>query len=206
MSIENAAFEARLEALEGRAAVAFMAALIERLLPNYLLYAELSGQGDGKSARVILDLVWEGLSVRDARIDFARQAEKLTALEPDTDQDESFGARVALDATMALAACLDALQSVLDKKRGGDSPLEVSRLSIGSVARYIELSEGEGLDDEALMALVEAHALMADERDFQCAVLESLEQGALDRERLRELRRLGRNEGFSNIGLSLADA
>ncbi|WP_106475793.1 YjaG family protein [Phytohalomonas tamaricis] len=205
MSTENASLEVRLDGLEGRAAVAFMATLTERLLPNYMLYAELGGQGDTKSVRVMLDLVWEALNVRDAKIDFARQADKLTEIEPDIDEDQSFGARVALDTTMALSCCLDALQNALQKKKDSESPVEVSRLSIGGVARYIELSEGDGLDDDALTAHIEAHALMADECAFQYVVLELVEQAPLDRDRLRELRRLGRNEGVSNIGLSTND-
>ncbi len=44
---------------------------------------------------------------------------------------------------------------------------------------------------------------MTDENDFQDAVLEAVEAGPLDREALKALRRLGRNEGVSNLGLSL---
>jgi len=188
-------FFQRLQGLEPRRQQAFMAALCERLLPNYALYAQTTGQGNPAGLRAILDLVWERLSVRDARIDFERQAEKLAELAPSED-DDSFGARRATEVVAALSALLDTLQ--------GEAPeavLEVSRASRGGVRAFIELTEGEE-DGERLAALVREHPLMADENDFQDAVLEAAEQGPLDRDALKTLRRLGRNEGVSNLGLS----
>ncbi|WP_254276467.1 YjaG family protein [Halomonas sp. 3H] len=187
-------FHQRLQELEPRAQQAFMAALCERLLPNYALYAQTAGLGKPQALRAILDLVWERLSVREARIDFALQAEKLAELAP-PEGDDSFGARRATEAVAALSALLDTLQ--------GEAPeavLEVSRASRGGVRAFIELTEGEE-DGERLAALVREHPLMADENDFQDAVLEAVE-APLGRDELKALRRLGRNEGVSNLGLS----
>lgn len=191
-------FHQRLQALEPRRQQAFMAALCARLLPNYALYAQTAGRGNPQALRAILDLVWERLSVKEAKIDFALQAEKLAELTPD-EQDDSFGARRAAEAVAALSALLDTLQ--------GDAPeavLEVSRASRSGVRAFIELTEGEE-DARRLAALVREHPLMADENDFQDAVLEAAE-GPLGREELRALRRLGRNEGVSNLGLSADSA
>ncbi|WP_253447902.1 YjaG family protein [Halomonas sp. Y3] len=187
-------FYQRLQALEPRRQQAFMAALCERLLPNYALYAQTADQGNPRALRAILDLVWERLSVKEAKIDFALQAEKLAELAPG-EEDDSFGARRASEAVAALSALLDTLQ--------GEAPeavLEVSRASRGGVRAFIELTEGEE-DGERLAALVRDHPLMADENDFQDAVLEAVE-GPLGRDELKALRRLGRNDGFSNLGLS----
>lgn len=197
MSQPTAGFHQRLQALSPRQQQAFMAALCERLLPNYGLYAQTSGHGSLAGLRVILDLVWEQLAVREARIDFDRQAEKLAELEPPAD-DDSFGARRAVEAVAALSSLLDTLR--------GDAPeavLEVSRASKGGVRAFIELTEGEE-DPRKLAARVREHPLSADENDFQDAVLEAAE-GVLDREALKALRRLGRNGGVSNLGLSLDD-
>ena len=188
-------FFQRLQGLEPRRQQAFMAALCERLLPNYALYAQTAGQGNPAGLRAILDLVWERLAIAVARIDFERQAEKLAELAPPED-DDSFGARRATEVVAALSALLDTLQ--------GEAPeavLEVSRASRGGVRAFIELTEGEE-DGERLAALVREHPLMADENDFQDAVLEAVEAGPLDRDALKALRRLGRNEGVSNLGLS----
>lgn len=194
----EAGLERRLADLSSRQGLAFAAALCERLMPNYRLYADMEGEGDVHSVRTLLDLIWEALGVRDARIDFSRQAQKLIECEP-PDADERFGARAAGDLTLALSACLDDLIA-----GSGEAPIEVSRLSLGSVERFIELQAGEAvMDDTRREALIESHELIADERAFQKAVLEALETAPLDRPRLRTIRALGRNEGFSNLGISL---
>lgn len=195
MSQPKEGFHQRLQALSPRQQQAFMAALCERLLPNYGLYVQLRESGSPAGLRAVLDLVWERLMVREARIDFELQGEKLAALEPPLD-DDSFGARRAAEAVVALSSLLDTLR--------GESPgsvLEVSRISKGSVRAYIELTEGEE-DAVKLAERVREHPLMADENDFQDAVLEAAE-APLDREALKALRQLGRNGGVSNLGLSL---
>ncbi len=188
-------FYQRLQELEPRSRQAFMAALCERLLPNYGLYAQTSGQGNPQGLRAILDLVWERLTVKGTKIDFSLQAEKLAEQAPPAD-DDSFGARRASEAVAALSALLDTLQ--------GEAPeavLEVSKASRGGVRAFIELTEGEE-DGQRLAVLVRDHPLMEDENDFQDAVLEAVE-GPLGRDELKALRKLGRNDGVSNLGLAL---
>ncbi|BBI53303.1 hypothetical protein HORIV_57240 [Vreelandella olivaria] len=188
-------FYQRLQDLPLPAQQAFMAALCERLLPNYVLYEQTTGQGDSHTLGTVLSLVWERLNVPNASIDFARQAEKLAECEP-PEEDDSFGARRALDAVVSVSALLDTLQ--------GDSPeavLDVSRTSRAGVRAFIELTEGE-VDSQALALIIRDHPLMADENDFQDAVLEAV-SGSLDKAALKEVRKLGRNGGISNLGLSL---
>lgn len=190
-------FYQRLQQLPLAAQQAFMAALCERLLPNYALYEQTTGHGDGHTLRTVLNLVWERLSVPNASIDFARQAEKLAECEPPED-DESFGARRALDAVVSISALLDTLQ--------GESPeavLDVSRTSRAGVRAFIELTEGEE-DATALALLIRDHPLTEDENNFQDAVLEEVSQ-PLTKHALKDIRQLGRNGGVSNLGLSLDD-
>lgn len=196
MSPTPEGFHQRLRQLDPKRRVAFMAALCERLMPNYALYAEHAEVGDIAGLRSVLDLVWESLLVKGAKIDFDKQAEKLAELQP-PETDDSFGARRALEAVVALSAVLDELR--------GDAPeaiQEVSLASRGGVRAFIEMTEGED-DDARLAALVREHPLMADENDFQDAVLEAVEVRELNRDALKQLRRLGRNGGVSNLGLSL---
>nr|WP_297460957.1 YjaG family protein [uncultured Halomonas sp.] len=190
-------FRMQLSQLGKRQQLAFMATLCERLIPNYALYAQMTGQGDMHRLRVVLDLVWEVLQVREARIDFALQAAKLAELEPPED-DDSFGARRAVETVVALAALLDALQG-----DAPDAPLEVSQVSRNGVRAFIEMTEGRDEDDaEQTAARLRAHPLMDDEYDFQATALEAA-NAELGRDALKALRRLGHNEGISNLGLSL---
>lgn len=190
-------FYQRLQALPLSAQQAFMAALCERLLPNYALYAQTTGQGDSRTLGAVLSLVWERLNVPNASIDFSRQAEKLAECEP-PEGDDSFGARRALDAVVSVSALLDTLQ--------GESPeavLDVSRTSRAGVRAFIELTEGE-VDAQALALIIRDHPLMEDENDFQDAVLEAVSE-PLDKAMLKEVRELGRNGGISNLGLTLEE-
>ncbi|MBZ5485921.1 YjaG family protein [Halomonas aquamarina] len=195
MASKPLGFYQRLQVLPLVAQQAFMAALCERLLPNYALYEQTTGHGDGHTLRTVLNLVWERLSVPGASIDFARQAEKLAECEPPA-EDESFGARRALDAVVSISALLDTLQ--------GDSPeavLDVSRTSRAGVRAFIELTEGEE-DAQKLALLIRDHPLMEDENDFQDAVLDAVSE-PISKTALKDIRRLGRNNGISNLGLSL---
>ncbi len=195
MASKSPGFYQQLQQLPLFAQQAFMAALCERLMPNYALYAQTTGQGDLHTLRTVLDLVWEQLSVRGASIDFARQAEKLAECEP-PESDESFGARRALDTVVSVSSILDTLQ--------GEAPeavLDVSRTSRAGVRAFIELTEGEE-DAQKLALLIRDHPLTEDENNFQDAVLEAASQ-PLDAAALKALRQLGRNEGTSNLGLSL---
>ncbi|WKD27700.1 YjaG family protein [Halomonas sp. KG2] len=188
-------FYQRLQQLPLPAQQAFMAALCERLLPNYALYQQTTGLGDEHTLQTVLSLVWERLSVSNASIDFARQAEKLAECEPPED-DESFGARRALDAVVSVSALLDTLL--------GESPeavLDVSRTSRAGVRAFIELTEGEE-DAQALALIIRDHPLMADENDFQDAVLDAVSE-PINKTSLKEIRQLGRNNGISNLGLTL---
>ena len=197
MASKSPGFYQQLQQLPLFAQQAFMAALCERLMPNYALYAQTTGQGDLHTLRTVLNLVWEQLSVRGASIDFARQAEKLAECEPPED-DESFGARRALDTVVSVSSILDTLQ--------GEAPeavLDVSRTSRAGVRAFIELTEGEE-DAQKLALLIRDHPLTEDENNFQDAVLDAASQ-PLDAAALKALRQLGRNEGISNLGLSLEE-
>ena len=127
-------FNARLRQLDARQQIAFMAALSERLVPNYALYAGMSGHGNPSVMNNVLDLVWERLKVASARIDFDKQAEKLAEIEPPED-DDSFGARRATESVMALTTLLDALRG-----EAPEAALEVSRVSRNGVRAYIAVS------------------------------------------------------------------
>ncbi|MHB0776059.1 YjaG family protein [Halomonas sp. WWR20] len=197
MSRPQTGFNERLRQLDKRRRLAYMATLTQRLLPNYALYSQANGQGDAAALRGILELVWESLLVSQARIDFAKQAEKLALLEP-PEEDDSFGARRAVEAVMALSAILDALQGETP-----DAPLDVSRVSRDGVRALVEMTEGHEEDDaERLERRIREHELMIDEYDFQDTVLAMVE-GELERDTLKALQRLGRNQGVSNLGLSL---
>lgn len=195
--------ESRIHALSERDAQAFMAALAERMLINlhfYAVLAELEAK-QVKRADNALGLVWEALMTPQAQIDFMLQEEKLAALEERlAEDDDSFGARMAGDALMALSTLLETMAT---ERKGG--AVEVARLSAHGVAQLVMMQSDEELSESAWQQRIDEHPLMADEGDFQDSILDALYEAGTSREALKMLRRMGQNEGVSNLGLSLGD-
>ena len=68
----------RLENLESWQHLTFMACLCERMAPNFALFCQMTEQKPAeKTYHNILNLVWEFLTVKEAKINFENQLEKL---------------------------------------------------------------------------------------------------------------------------------
>ena len=195
-------WERHIEALSHRNALVFMAILIERMLINLRFYAALTGLEQARRADTALALVWEALMTPAARIDFLLQEEKLAALEKALEEaGDSFGARTAGDALLALSTLLESMAT--DRK---DGAIEVARLSRHGIAALVMAQSDEVLSASEWQQRIEAHPLMDDERAFQASVLDRLAEDGTSPEALKALRHFGRNGGVSNLGLSLEDA
>ena len=75
----------RLEKLESWQHVTFMASLCERMYPNYQAFCLETGFGEAQLYRRILDLIWETLVVKDAKVNFDSHLEKLEEAVPSSD-------------------------------------------------------------------------------------------------------------------------
>ncbi|KPH30210.1 hypothetical protein ACZ84_26700, partial [Escherichia coli] len=93
----------RLERLESWQHVTFMACLCERMYPNYAMFCQQTGFGDGQIYRRILDLIWETLTVKDAKVNFDSQLEKFEEAIPSADDFDLYGVYPAIDACVALS-------------------------------------------------------------------------------------------------------
>jgi len=128
--------------------IAFAAALLERMLPNYQLFSEAAEFGEAKLLRNQLDLIWQRLAsshtskANVVKINFEAQLNKLEPQTPDPEAFDFFGVYAALDTCMALTALWQLMQ-IKTPKKGGSIDLEdiqsISRLSYSSVHAYIEL-------------------------------------------------------------------
>jgi len=171
----------------------FALALSERMYPNYALYAESTGRGNGPAFRQALDVLWQYLTEKSSRIDLAAVLEQFEEHIPDPEHEESYGAYPALDACMALGC---AYNSVIC--RLGEEAVDASHASIGAVAGFIELMEERVLEDEELYE----HPLMEAEMAFQVELLELVAQPR-DPAAILAIRELAAQGGVSNLGISL---
>ncbi len=77
---------------------AFSAALIERMLPNYKMFAENAGFGDFQLLRNQLDLIWQRPDKsQKVKINFDVQITKLEEQVPDPQAFDFFGVYPALE-------------------------------------------------------------------------------------------------------------
>ena len=106
---------------------------MERMLPNYQLFAEVSQFGDSKLLRNILDLCWEWLTVKKVKINFERLAEELELVTPEVSQFDMFGVYPAVDCATALDMMLNGIT-----QQDGTEFINVAKISQASVARLIE--------------------------------------------------------------------
>ncbi len=183
---------ARVRELGDWKAVAFGAALLERMLPNYTLFCDATGYEDDGVHRKCLDLVWEWLRTPRSKINFAVHLEKVEDATPDTQDYDFYGVYPAIDAAMAMSALINL---VLAQDEQG--AVVISKLSQGSVEAFLLLSD-EATDDN-----VKDHPLMQFEIETQQELLAQLDTMGRKPEALDAFRAMSLEAGMSNIGLEL---
>lgn len=186
----------RLEKLESWQHVTFMASLCERMYPNYAMFCHQTGFGDPQLYRRIVDLVWETLTVKDAKVNFDSQLEKLEEAIPSADDYDIYGVYPAIDACVALS-------ELLHSRLSGETlehAIEVSKTSITTVAMLEMTQAGREMTEEELRA----NPAVEEEWDIQWEIFRLLADcEERDIELIKGLRADLREAGSSNIGINL---
>lgn len=187
--------------LQGWREFTFLMALAERSFPNYALFADAMGLKTGAKMRQLLDLGWEMLQKDASEAVVPQLLVKLERFSPDVNAYDAYGVYPAFDFCQLLEqALLNRLNP--SKHRATDA----SQMATASVVNFIELSEGEGLEDDELVRLLEQHPLMKEDKVFQRDLVLSFK-----RQRTPTTQFVGRirvdaaNDGVSNLGISLSD-
>ena len=185
----------RLENLESWQHFTFMAALCERMAPNFKLFCQMNElEGESKTYQNILNLVWEYLTVKNAKINFDNQLEKLENIIPDVNDYDNFGVVPALDACQALAEILHAIIAgeTLEKA------IEISRISLSTVTALLATENGRDFSEAELKENQDIQA----ELDVQWQIYRLLKDcEKRDIDLILHLKNEIRAEGISNIGI-----
>ncbi|MGR6832557.1 YjaG family protein [Aliivibrio sp. EL58] len=190
--------QVRLEKFEPWQQITFMASLCERMYPNYAHYCEATGFAEPQTYRVILDSIWELLTVKNAKINFERQLEKLEEMIPELDDDSIYLTYPAIDACVALSTFL---HGILDRDVLEDAMFKISQLSVMTVAQLVEAETGEEVTDENQKEI----EVICEEWDVQWAIFRPLREAEeRDIDLIKDLRQELRDENVSNIGLELS--
>ncbi|KZZ45522.1 hypothetical protein A3758_18030 [Oleiphilus sp. HI0118] len=194
------------KALTGWRETAFILALAERALPNIILFlesverSEVDSNAFPKGLSSLMETSWESAVFHPKEEAIIACLDEVVAHIIEEELD-SFG---ILPCNNGLELWEMALVSALnrDKKRAE----EASQVSIATVSEFLEFTEGDGLDENALIRLFEKHELMVRELSFQQALCDLLRgSDKLSKDLLRNLRALARDDGWSNLGISLDD-
>ncbi|WP_336368526.1 YjaG family protein [Marinobacter sp. C2H3] len=185
--------------LQGWREYAYLLALAERAFPNYALFADAVGLKTGAKMRQLLDQAWDLLQTGSRDTAIPQMLTRLEALSPDVDDYDAYGVYPAFDVCQLVEqALLNRLNP--SRHRATDATL----LATGTVMQFIEVSEGEGLEEDGLVRLLEQHPLMKEDKQFQrTLVLELKRQRTPVQAFVDELKALAANEGVSNLGISL---
>ncbi|HLV77384.1 MAG TPA: YjaG family protein [Marinobacter sp.] len=185
--------------LQGWRECAFLLTLAERAFPNYALFAEAVGLKSGAKMRQLLDLAWDSLQQDNTEAAIPQLLSKLEALSPSVDDYDAYGVYPAFDFCQLLE------QALLNRLNPGKHrATDASRLATATVMQFVEMSEGEGLDDDELVRLLEQHPLMKEDKLFQRNTVLSLKRRRVpDEDYVAELRAGAANDGVSNLGISL---
>ena len=182
-----------------QAAVA--ATLLERMIPNYQLFAEVTETGDGALVRHSLDMVWEWLQVKRAKINFERIQEELELVTPEVTNFDMFGVYPAVDAITALDMMLNGI-----REQDSAEFIHVAKISQASVARLIEhqTEEAEVTTEAELKKIVRDHELMHYEMDCLADLLEICSQiKEFGRDDIKALKQWVTDQGVTNLGMEL---
>lgn len=187
----------RLERLEPWKQITFMACLCERMYPNYAKFCDSTAFSDSRIYRDILDSVWEQLTVKNAKVNYERQLEKLEDIIPSSEDYDFYGVYPAIDACVGLSTLLHGL---LDRDDLFESMQKVSQLSVQTVAELEQAQTGIQLTNDNQ----KDNQAVSEEWDVQWAIFRPLKDAnERDIDLIKDLRLELREEGVSNIGVSL---
>jgi uncharacterized protein YjaG (DUF416 family) len=178
--------------LEKPRALILSCALIQRMLPNYLLFCEAMELPHAETAKNLVNLLWEVSTNKAMKLNAEAQGEKLEEVTPETNDYDNLGVYAALDFCMA---CHVTLQLVANEEP--QAGVIVAKLSQGCVERHIV-----GMEDKDLTgAALKEHPLMQFELESLNAILAFCQQKNIKADDIKALRSEIIEQGVSSLGI-----
>lgn len=172
--------------------------LCARMKPNYDLFHKVTDYGDPKVLQGALDVVWQWLA-QGGKANFERWQEKVDEVTPSEIEHDVLGVFPAMEACTAVSSML---QGLLDKE--SKPLLDVAKVSQGSVAHFLELTEGAELSADQRSTMLRDHELVEYEIAVQQAMLNFLQEyPTVNADLVKAVRGMLAEEGVSNLGLEV---
>lgn len=176
----------------------FMLVLCERQFINYACYCKQAQFEPEYSFRNILNLGWESLLVKKAKINFDSQLDKLQAIIPEIDEQSDYLIYPAIDATEALGELIHAQLESDDLYHA----IRVSQISLKTIVELESEQKGELLTEME----IKNNEAVIQELDIQWEIFRViLAQSDFDIEFIQAMRDEIKEVNQSNIGLFLTN-
>ena len=180
----------------------FLLVLAERSFPNYALFAEVAEVGNANEMAGIINRCWE---LVENKVDDPKEIDRLLIrlgnITPDPDRYDAYGVKPAL-------LCCSIVEKALftwvnkENRRAHIAATE----SFNAVVEFVEYRDGEGLDDDELVALFDSHPLVLEEKSIQEEAFKMIKAERFPSSSfIDKIRALGENDGVSNLGISLEE-
>lgn len=172
----------------------FAAALLQRMLPNYRLFADACQFGDYELLQNQLDLVWQRLQKLPIKINIEVQLEKLEPQIPQSKKFDVFAVFPAIDVCSGLTCVLQSFS-----ESAINCASELSLLSRSSVASYLELLLASETQEQ--QKLIDADPLMQWEEEMQQTLYDLVKQSQENKQTCLQVKALVTEQRLTNLAI-----
>ncbi|MDU0113748.1 YjaG family protein [Psychrosphaera aquimarina] len=174
-------------------------ALLERMKPNYQLFAQVTEFPQDYNLDNIVNSLWEKLLVKGAKVNFSILEEKIESLTPDELDFDMYGVYPAIYFCTGLLTYING-----ELSEDEYDSVAIAKISQGCIVHLIEYQAGETeLDNES----IREHELMAAEMSVLTELLDWLSITRLKDLDLKAIRTKALDivfaDGVTNIGIEL---
>jgi len=170
----------------------FCMALAEQNITHFKMFSQSIESDHGATADNILQLFWEKMTVKGAKINFTIQEENFDSIIPESNDYDFYGVYPAVDYCV-ITNCI--FNSFTTKSK--EEALNASQTSFATIASFIELQTDQEIDEATLLL----EPLFIEHLELQKKVLQMLDNERSP-ELIKSIREYIRALESTNIGIS----
>jgi len=170
----------------------FCMALAEQNITHYKMFTQAIDNNNGVIAENILQLFWEKLTVKGAKINFTIQEENFNAIIPEANNYDFYGVYPAVDFCVIMNCIFNSFTT-----KSSEEAINASQTSFATIASFIELQTDEEIDESELLQ----EPLFIEQLELQKKVLKML-NNERSPELIKSIRQYIKSLESTSIGIS----
>ncbi|TEW50276.1 YjaG family protein [Psychromonas algicola] len=173
----------------------FCMALAEQNLTHFKMFSQSIENEDGVIAENILQLFWEKLTVKGAKINFTIQEENFNAIIPESSNYDFYGVYPAVDYCVIVSCIFNSFTT-----KSKEEAINASQTSFATIASFIELQTDQEIDETELLL----EPLFIEQLEVQKNVLKMIDNERSP-EVIKSVREYIKSLESTNIGISTVE-